>query len=151
MPCLEEEHAQALTLMPTRGYSAFCQEARRAPEALRIFGPSHACENACGRQRLGSGSGGLRDASDPQAPGEGGAPGGPQPQLPPSGRLSSLPPLCPGSGAQMRWRCLHMKQQSMCDFQGPHLCLIPPPAPCFEPRLQEDVITAKLCAGLRVG
>lgn len=49
---------------------------------LHIFGPSHTCENACGRQYLGSSCSGLRDASDLQAPGDGGTPEGPQPQLP---------------------------------------------------------------------
>ncbi|KAK4829782.1 LOW QUALITY PROTEIN: hypothetical protein QYF61_006581 [Mycteria americana] len=99
-PNLEEEHAQTLTPMQTRGYTAFCQEAHRASGALHIFWPSHAYENACGRQRSGSGSGGPRNTSDLQAPGDGGAPGGPQPQLPPGGQLSSLPPPCPGSEAQ---------------------------------------------------
>lgn len=70
---------------------------------------------------------------------------------PSSQQLSSLSPLCPGSGAQMRWMCLHMKQQRVCDFQGPHLCPSSPPALCFEPKLQEDVITAKLRTGLSAG
>jgi len=106
--CLKINHGQTLTPMQTQGYTTFCQETHGASGALHIFRPSHACKKACSGQRLGSGSGGLRGTSDLQALGDGGAPGGPRPQLLPGGQLSSLPPPCPG--AQMRWRHLHMKQ-----------------------------------------
>lgn len=137
--------------MQTCGHTAFRQEARGASGALHTFRPPHASENPRSRQLLGSGTGSLRDASDLQAPEDGGEPGGSQPQVPLSGWLSSLPPPCPGSGAQVRWRCLHTKQQSTSDFQGLHLCPASPPALCFEPRFREDVISAKIGAGLRAG
>lgn len=138
---MEEEHAPTLTPMQTCRHATLCQEAHRVSGTLHVFRPPHACENACGRQCLGFSSCGLMDSGDLQAPGDRGAPGGPQNPFPPGGQPSLLPTPCPGTGAQVRWRCLHMKQQRVCDFQGPCLC---PAYPTFPRRCHHCKATCRL-------